>query len=60
MRVGNMFGYTLIKDEELSRLKDVETHAKGLLSEVDNPVPCYVMKKYHMRKLYGVVKGPMK
>ena len=51
-----ILGYTLIKESELARLKVIEEHAKGLLSEVDNPVPCHVMKALHKKKLYGNLK----
>lgn len=51
-----LFGYTLVKNNELARLNIIEEHARGLLSEIDNPVPCCVMKELHKKKLYRYLK----
>jgi len=46
-----LFGYVLIPEKELHRLEDIEIHARGLVSELENPVPCCVMKKRHKDKI---------
>lgn len=52
-----IFGYTFIKISKLNRLENLELHARGLLSELENPVPCCVMKKRHKDKINELAKS---
>lgn len=46
-----LFGYALVKESELHRLEDIELRARRLVYELDNDIPCGVMKQLHRNKI---------